>query len=103
MLAQPDVTKIAVTAKLCAGRGLLSLAAPRRFVARVAIQRPRSELDARLLEDAYAPIWEGRDVELVSLSHEVMAKGPEFERVSTTLVNAYVAPKIRRPMFSIAM
>ena len=38
--------------------------APRRFVAHVAIQRPRSELDARLLDDAYAAIWEGRDVEL---------------------------------------
>jgi N-methylhydantoinase A len=36
------------------------------------------------------------DVEHVSLSHEVMAKGPEFERVSTTLVNAYVAPRIAR-------
>ena len=36
------------------------------------------------------------DVEHVSMSHEVMARGPEFERVSTTLVNAYVAPKITR-------
>jgi N-methylhydantoinase A len=34
------------------------------------------------------------EVEHVSLSHEVMGKGPEFERVSTTLVNAYVAPRI---------
>jgi N-methylhydantoinase A len=34
------------------------------------------------------------EVEHVSLSHEVMARGPEFERVSTTLVNAYVAPRI---------
>jgi N-methylhydantoinase A len=34
------------------------------------------------------------DVEHISMSHEVMARGPEFERVSTTLVNAYVAPKI---------
>ncbi len=34
------------------------------------------------------------DVDHISLSHEVMAKGPEFERVSTTLVNAYVAPRI---------
>ena len=25
-----------------------------------------------------------------------MARGPEFERVSTTLVNAYVAPRIAR-------
>jgi N-methylhydantoinase A len=34
------------------------------------------------------------DVDHISLSHEVMARGPEFERVSTTLVNAYVAPRI---------
>jgi N-methylhydantoinase A len=34
------------------------------------------------------------DVEHVSLSHEVMPGGPEFERTSTTLVNAYVAPRI---------
>lgn len=36
------------------------------------------------------------DVEHISMSNEVMARGPEFERVSTTLVNAYVAPKIAR-------
>jgi N-methylhydantoinase A len=36
------------------------------------------------------------DVEHVSLSHEVMPRGPEFERTSTTLVNAYVAPRIAR-------
>ena len=30
----------------------------------------------------------------ISLSHEVMARGPEFERSSTTLVNAYTAPRI---------
>jgi N-methylhydantoinase A len=36
------------------------------------------------------------DAEHISLSHEVMARGPEFERVSTTLVNAYVAPRIAR-------
>jgi N-methylhydantoinase A len=30
----------------------------------------------------------------ISLSHEVLPRAPEFERVSTTLVNAYVAPKI---------
>ena len=34
------------------------------------------------------------DVEHISLSHEVMPRGPEFERMSTTLVNAYVAPRI---------
>ncbi len=31
----------------------------------------------------------------VSLSSEVMPRAPEFERTSTTLVNAYVAPKIK--------
>jgi N-methylhydantoinase A len=36
------------------------------------------------------------DVELVSLSHEVYPKPPEFERTSTTLVNAYVGPPIVR-------
>ena len=33
---------------------------------------------------------------MVSLSHEVMPPAPEFERTSTTLVNAYVGPKIER-------
>jgi N-methylhydantoinase A len=32
----------------------------------------------------------------ISLSHEVMPSAPEFERTSTTLVNAYVGPKIER-------
>ncbi len=36
------------------------------------------------------------DVDHISLSHQVMPRGPEFERVSTTLVNAYVAPRIAR-------
>jgi N-methylhydantoinase A len=30
----------------------------------------------------------------VSLSHEVMPKAPEFERTSTTVVNAYIAPRV---------
>ena len=34
------------------------------------------------------------DVGHISLSHEVMPRGPEFERTSTTLVNAYVAPRV---------
>jgi N-methylhydantoinase A len=34
------------------------------------------------------------DVAHVSLSHEVLPRAPEFERTSTTLVNAYVAPRI---------
>jgi N-methylhydantoinase A len=33
-------------------------------------------------------------VDLISLSHEVLPKPPEFERTSTTLVNAYVGPPI---------
>lgn len=37
----------------------------------------------------------------VSLSHEVMPAAPEFERSSTTLVNAYIAPSIRRYLLSL--
>src|ERR1700675_2558290 len=33
---------------------------------------------------------------MVSLSHEAMPAAPEFERTSTTLLNAYVGPKIER-------
>src|SRR5262249_38326374 len=45
-------------------------------------------------------VWELAAEELpdvmISLSHEVMPSAPEFERTSTTLVNAYVGPKIGR-------
>jgi len=30
----------------------------------------------------------------VSLSHEVLPRGPEYDRTSTTVVNAYVAPRV---------
>ena len=54
---------------------------------------PAHELRAReIIAEEYP------DVAHVSLSHEVMAKGPEFERTSTTLVNAYVAPRISHYM-----
>jgi N-methylhydantoinase A len=33
---------------------------------------------------------------MLSLSHEIMPSAPEFERTSTTLVHAYVAPNVRR-------
>jgi N-methylhydantoinase A len=52
---------------------------------------PTHELRARELV-----LEEYPDVELVSLSHEVSPKPPEFERTSTTLVNAYVGPPIVR-------
>ena len=38
--------------------------APRHFVRRVDIQRPRSELGDRLEADAYRPLWDGDDIEL---------------------------------------
>jgi len=50
---------------------------------------PAHELRARELVREEFP-----DVEHISLSHEVMPRAPEFERTSTTLVNAYVAPRI---------
>jgi len=52
---------------------------------------PVHELRAReLILDEYP------EVELISLSHQVYPKPPEFERTSTTLVNAYVGPPIVR-------
>src|SRR3954451_24381269 len=36
------------------------------------------------------------DVEHITLADEVMPRGPEYERVSTTLVNAYLAPTLAR-------
>ena len=36
------------------------------------------------------------DVEMISLSHQVLPKPPEFERTSTTLVNAYIGPPIAK-------
>lgn len=30
----------------------------------------------------------------VSLSHEVLSRGPEYDRTSTTVVNAYIAPRV---------
>jgi N-methylhydantoinase A len=52
---------------------------------------PAHELRARELV-----LEEYPDVDMVSLSHEVLPKPPEFERTSTTLVNAYVGPPIAR-------
>ena len=37
---------------------------PRHFVQHLPVQRPRSEADARLLDDAFPALWEGTDVEL---------------------------------------
>src|SRR5438105_11957304 len=50
---------------------------------------PAHELRARELI-----LEEFPDVGHISLSHEVMPRAPEYERTSTTLVNAYVAPRI---------
>lgn len=49
---------------------------------------PRHELRARKI------VLEEHPGAAVSLSHEVMPTSPEFERVSTTLVNAYVGPRV---------
>ena len=52
---------------------------------------PAHELRAReLILEEYP------DVDMVSLSHEVLPKPPEFERTSTTLVNGFVGPPIAR-------
>ncbi|MGZ4142512.1 MAG: hydantoinase/oxoprolinase family protein [Actinomycetota bacterium] len=36
------------------------------------------------------------DVGMLSVSHEVHAAAPEFERTSTTVVNAYVGPRVQK-------
>ena len=36
------------------------------------------------------------EVEMVSLSYDVNPSAPEFERTSTTLVNAYIGPRVNR-------
>jgi N-methylhydantoinase A len=52
---------------------------------------PVHELRARdIVLDEYP------DIEMISLSHEILPKPPEFERTSTTLVNAYVGPPIAK-------
>ncbi len=51
---------------------------------------PRHELRAREIAGEECPHMS------VSLSHEVMPSAPEFERTSTTLVNAFVGPRIDR-------
>ena len=53
--------------------------------------RPEHELRTREIIREEMP-----EVEHISLSHEVLPKAPEFERTSTTLVNAYVAPRLQR-------
>ena len=40
---------------------------------------------------------------MISLSHEVMPSAPEFERTSTTVVNAYVGPMVGRYLESLEM
>lgn len=76
--------------------------AARRAIARLARQGVES-VAVSLLFSFVNPVHERRLRELlaeglpgvpVSLSHEVMPKAPEFERTSTTVVNAYVGPRV---------
>ena len=46
-------------------------------------EREAGAIVARALPDAY-----------VSLSHEILREYREFERISTTVVNAYIGPKV---------
>ena len=76
--------------------------AARRAIQRLARQGVES-VAISLLFSFVNPAHERRLAELVaeempgvpiSLSHEVMPKAPEFERTSTTVVNAYVGPRL---------
>lgn len=76
--------------------------AARRALRRLARQGVES-LAVSLLFSFTNPAHERRLAELaaeelpgvpLSLSHEVMPKAPEFERTSTTVVNAYIGPRV---------
>jgi len=78
--------------------------AARRAIARLAAQGVESVAICTLFSFVN-PVHEERLAELVreqlphaalSLSHQVMPKAPEFERSSTTVVNAYVGPRVSR-------
>jgi N-methylhydantoinase A len=78
--------------------------AARRAIRRLAAQGVESVAISTLFSFVN-PAHERRLAELVaeqlpdadvSLSHEVMPKAPEFERTSTTVVNAYIAPRVTR-------
>ncbi len=80
----------------------LDEAAARLAIDRLARQHVESVAIA-LLFSFVNPVHELRLAELVaeilpgipiSLSHEVMPKAPEFERTSTTVVNAYIGPRL---------
>ncbi len=86
------------------GRVLVALDedAARQAIARLARQGVESVAISTLFSFVN-PVHELRLAELVrealpdvdiSLSHEVMPKAPEFERTSTTVVNAYLAPRV---------
>lgn len=80
----------------------LDEAAARRAIARLGRQGVESVAICTLFSFVN-PLHEERIGELVaellpdahrSLSHRVMPKAPEFERTSTTVVNAYLAPRV---------
>jgi N-methylhydantoinase A len=82
----------------------LDEAATRAAIRRLAAQGVES-VAVCLLFSYVNPVHERRVRELlaeelpaarVSLSHEVMPTAPEFERTSTTLVDAYVGPRVER-------
>jgi N-methylhydantoinase A len=80
----------------------LDESAARRAIGLLAAQQVESVAIVTLFSFVN-PVHEKRLAELVrealpgvpiSLSHEVMPKAPEFERTSTTVVNAYVGPRV---------
>jgi len=82
----------------------LDEAAARRALERLGRQGVES-LAVCTLFSVVNPVHERRLAELaaevlpgveLSLSHEVMPKAPEFERTSTTVVNAYIGPRVTR-------
>jgi N-methylhydantoinase A len=103
----PRRRRLTVPERIAAdGRVLEPLDEPeaRRAIARLGLQAVESVAVCTLFSFVN-PVHEQRLGELVaellpgvdvSLSHEVMPKAPEFERTSTTVVNAYLAPRVTR-------
>jgi N-methylhydantoinase A len=66
----------------------------RQGVESVAISLLFSFVDPAHEQQLAAWVREAMPEAALSLSHEVLPRAPEFERTSTTVVNAYVAPRV---------
>jgi N-methylhydantoinase A len=107
----PRARRLGVAERLtCDGRAVLELSTAALRAAVAAARRARAQSIAVCLLHSYAnPAHErrlGRALrklgQPVSLSHELIAEYREYERSSTTVMNAYVAPLMSRHLAELA-